>query len=279
MGGRHRLVVVLVTVVLGLAVGVDARAAASAPPEPVLVVPGAASDGQLTVRPATQLADDRGRLTWTVANGGTGALTLTLALHEVSSRAGRVEVGQRHGRLALRDHRVVLAPGEVARVRVPVPDGLGPQTVALVAQADDGGARVTGLALIGGGGTVRPEVTETDARAGTVTVRLHAPGPALVDVAVRAVVWPGLVHDEQVVTDVLVPVGGRDVPMAVGGPVAGRVTIEVTVSGDGARTTRTVWWWPRWVPISVAAVLVVVTALLVVGARRGRVGGAPGAPG
>lgn len=280
MGGPHRLVVlvaaVLVTAVLGPVAAAGARAAASAPPEPVLVVPGGETDGQLAVRPPTQVSDHRGRLTWTVTNGGAATVTITLAIHEVVSRAGQVEVGERHGDLALRDDRVVLAPGEVARVRVPVPDEVGPETVALVAQTADGDARVTGLALIGSGGTVRATVADADAHAGTVTIRLRAPGPALVDVAVRAVVWPGLVRDEQVVTDVLVPVGGRDVPVTVGGPVAGCVTIEVAVSGDGARATRTVWWWPRWVPAGIATVLVAVTALGVVAARRRRLGGANG---
>lgn len=254
-----------------------ARAAAATPPEPVLVVPGDATDGQVRVRPAAQAPDD-GRLTWTVANGGEVPVALTLAVHEVRAQDGEVEVGRVHDRLAVPSRAVDLDAGEVARVRVPVPPDLAPGTVALVAAGVDADVEVVGLALVGpaagrDGATagVEPRV-QPGPEAGAITVRLASDVPALVDVAVRASAWPGLVHDEQVLADVLVPVGGRDVPVAVSGPVVGRVTVDVAVSGQQAgRTSAALWWWPRELLVAVAVALVMVAGVAVaLVARRGR---------
>lgn len=295
VGWTVLVVALVVTLALVLAAGPGAGGAVGAedgaePAEPVLVIPGASTDGQVHVRPATQAPDDRGLLTWTLDNGGGEPVELALAIHETIARDGEVAVGRPHDRLRVTSRPVRLAPGEVARVRVPVPDDLAPHTVALVASGMEADVEVVGLALVGagdgaadgtgdgagedGGAAVRPRVRGGPGER-TITVRLEADAPALVDVAVRATAWPGLARDEQVLDGVLVPAGGRDVPVAVSGPVAGRVVVDVAVSGQPAgRTSAALWWWPRELLVSLAIALLVVAggAVLLVGRRRRRRG-------
>lgn len=263
----HRRLVLLACALgwLGVAVPV----AAEVIPEPPLVVEGAATDGQVHLTPATQTVDG-GRVVWVLANGGEGTLTFDLAMHEVDTTTTDVAIGARTD-LRLGRQTLTLAPGEVARVPLVLDDEDEPRALALVARTVDAEPETTvaGVALVGGGGTVDSQVVEADAGAGTFTVRLDAQGPTLVDLALRATAWPGLLRTQQVVDGVLVPAGGRDLEVELDGPLVGRVTLDVAVSGDPpARTSTAVWWWPTSTLVVVAVVLLLVTVAAVVWVRR-----------
>lgn len=268
VGLAASLVGLVATGVLVLPATPPAIAAADDPPEPILVVPGADTDGRIRVRPASQVAEPGGALAWLLANGGSTSTDLEVGLHEVVARDGRVTVGDEHEELTLLDDTVTLAPGEIARVRLPVPRDATSGTVALVATDSTTDVEVTALAVVGSSARVQPHVRR-DGASETLTVRLDASAPALVDVAVRATAWPGLVGDEHVFTDVLVPAGGRDVPLALPAPLVGRLTVDVAVSGaEPTRTSVSVWWWPRELVAGIAVLLVVVTAALAWRVRR-----------
>jgi hypothetical protein len=250
------------------AVGGGTPAHAAPVPEPPLVVDAGATDGRLRVDPPTQVvAEDRA--TWVLTNGGAGPLALELAVHEVDATDRGVEVGDRLP-VPLDADRLALEAGEAARVVVPLGEVTAPRALALVARTVDADppTTVSGVALLGGG-TVTPRVVGTDAAAGTLRLSLAADGPTLVDVAVRATAWPGAPRTEQVVEGVLVPADGRDLEVALAGPVAGRVTVEVAVAGPTPRRTRTaVWWWPRPVVATIAGVLLLVALLAALAVRR-----------
>ena len=253
------------TVVLGLAGPV------ASVPEPPLVVDGHELDGQVRLSPTTQVAED-GRATWVLANGGDGTLTFELAVHEVEATTAGVEVGEAAG-VALGAGEVVLAPGEVARIPLAVPADTAPGALALVATTVEAEPPTTlsGVVLVGGGGEVTPTVTGADAGDGVLTVRLDADGPALVDVALRATAWPGLVRTTEEVEGLYVPAGGRDLEVSLDGVVAGRVTVDVAVSGDpGARTSEAVWWWPPVVVVALLLGLLLTVAAVVLWRRRRR---------
>lgn len=242
--------------------------------EPPLVVDGAAEDGQVVIEPAAQTVVD-GRVVWLVRNGGEDALSFDLAVHEVVATDDGVDVGAPHADLALAVDRLRLGAGEVARVPLHVDEGVR-GAFALVAQTVDAepATTVSGVALRAADVEVRPSVTAADASDGTLTVRLDAEGPSLVDVALRSSAWPGVARSETVVEGVLVPPGGRDLEVALGGVLAGRVRLEVAVAPvaggtdgagtDGAGTERvaaraaaTVWWWPPLVVVGLVVVLLV----------------------
>ena len=265
-----RLVLVLCVAALA-ALGMVGTAAAV--PQAPLVVDGHPLDGQVRLSPATQVAED-GQADWLLANGGEGTLTFALTVHEVEATAAGVEVGDPAG-VALGADEVTLAPGEVARIPLSLPAEAEPGALALVATTVDAEPPTTlsGVVLVGGGGEVVPTVVGADAGSGTLTVRLDADGPALVDVALRATAWPGLVHTSEVVEGLYVPAGGRDLDMSLDGAVAGRVTVEVAVGGDpGGRDARAVWWWP---PVVLVPLLVVLVAGVAAGALWWRRRGAP----
>ncbi len=260
---------VLVACVAAVAT-LGATGTALAVPQPPLVVDGHELDGQVSLSPATQVADGD-RVTWVLANGGEGTLTFELAVHEIEATTAGVEVGEPAG-VALGAEEVTLAPGELARIPLTLPPGTEPGALALVASTveADPPTTLSGVVLVGGGGEVIPTVAGTDASGGVLTVRLDADGPALVDVALRATAWPGFVHTTEVVEGLYVPAGGRDLAVSLDGAVAGRLTVEVAVGGDpGARATETVWWWPREVVV-VAIVVVLVLAGAGVLWRRAR---------
>lgn len=247
-------------------------APATATPEPPLVVPGGDASGDVRVEPSTQqvMGD---RVAWQVHNGGAGTLSFELAIHEVEASAEGATVGDRIEALDLATDRLTLAAGELARVPLHLPDD-SPRALALVATTVDAEPETTvsGLALVGGGGAVTPDIVATDAAAGTFTLRLDAVGPTLVDVAVRATAWPGRPTTTHRIDGVLVPAGGRDVPVRLTGPVAGRVELEVAVAaGDEVgRASRAVWWWPRSAVVVVAVALLLVTVGLLALVRRRR---------
>lgn len=245
---------------------------ASPVPEPALVVEGGATDGQVRLSPATQAVPGP-RVTWLLANGGTGSLTFDLAIHDVAADDGDVQVGEPRPDLRLASDTLHLAPGEVGRIPLRVPASASPGAVALVARSVDAEPETTvsGLALVGSDGDVAPRVVASDASAGTFTVRLDSDAPALVDVAVQASAWPGVLHVEDVVEGVLVPAGGRDLDVALDGWVAGRIHVDVAVGGETpARASGDVWWWPAEVLLAVLAVLLLVAAVVTLWRHRRR---------
>lgn len=252
-------------VALVVSVGLPNPVAAQTPSEvaePVLVVPGAASDGQVSLAPATQVVSQT-RLAWLLTNGGADSLVFQLAVHDVVTSDGEVEVGAQRTDLPLSLDRLQLGPGEAARIPLHLPDSTTPGTIALVAQTVDAEPETTvsGVALLGAHGEVAPAISHSDAGAGTFTVRLDADAPALVDVAVRSSVWPGILRADDLVEDVLVPAGGRDLDIALDGAVAGRLHLDVAVSAGG-RASAAVWWWP----VEAVVALLALGALLVAGA-------------
>lgn len=240
-------------------------------PEPPLVVDGGVEDGRVTLEPATQ-AVGGGRVEWLLSNGGDAALRFAVAIHDViTSGDGDVEVAGPRSDLDLGLDEIRLGPGEVARIPLWLPAEVTATTLALVARTIDAEpqTQVSGLVLVSGDGEVTPEVVTSDASAGVFTVRLASDGPAIVDLAVRASAWPGLARTDEVLEDVLVPAGGRDLDVALSGPVVGRLTVEVVAVGLAeARTSATLWWWPRPFLIGIAAVLVLVALALVLRVRR-----------
>lgn len=265
-------------VALAVAVGLPHPVAAQSPSEvaePVLVVSSGATDGQVSLSPATQ-AVTQARVAWLLANGGTDSLVFALAVHDVVTSDGDVEVGAERPDLDLALDQVQLGPGEVARVPLHLPDATTPGTIALVARSVDAEPETTvsGVALLGADGEVAPAVSGADAGAGTFTVRLDTDTPAIVDVAVRSSVWPGLVRVEDLVEDVLVPAGGRDLDIALDGAVAGRLHIDVAVS-DGGRASTAVWWWPAEVVLAALALvgLLAIVVVWLVRSRRARSSG------
>lgn len=275
---RHRTTptraAALVMAVVGALVAAGLPVAAQAPspvPEPVLVVDGEATDDQVALAPATQ-AVSGDRVTWLLTNGGSGSLTFELAVHDVTTRDGDVEIGDPRADLPLALDMLHLGPGEVGRIPLRLPDPSPPGTIALIARTVDADPETTvsGVALLGADGEVVPRVTASDAGAGTFTVRLDSDAPALVDVAVRTSVWPGVLAAEDLVEGVLVPAGGRDLDIALQGTVAGRVHIDVAISGaTPERASGDVWWWPAEVVVALLAVLLLL-ALLVSWAWRRR---------
>lgn len=245
---------------------------ASPVPEPPLVVSGGATDGQVSLSPATQAVPGP-RVTWLLTNGGGGSLTFALAIHDVATRDGDVRIGEPNADLRLSSDMLHLAPGEVGRVPLRLPDTASPAAIALVARSVDADPETTvsALALVGADGEVTPEVVASDAGDGTFTVRLDSDAPALVDVAVQTSAWPGVLHVEDVVEGVLVPAGGRDLDVALDGWVAGRVHIDVAVSGETpGRASGDVWWWPVEVVVALLAVLLLVVAVVTLWLRRRR---------
>lgn len=258
-------------VVVALAAGPARATMARAVPQPPLVERSGADDGQVRLTPATQAAV-AGHATWTLANGGADRLTFDLAVHEVEARDDGVAIGA-PASVPLASDVLTLAPGEAARIPVEVPDPGTPRALALVARTVDTEppTTVSGVLLVGGGGPVTPSVVATDVGAGTLTVRLAATGPALVDVALRATAWPGVARAEQVVEGVLVPAGGRDLVVALGGGLVGSIAVDVVVGGAApTRASTRVWWWPTWLLAVVATALVVATAATILVVRRRR---------
>lgn len=246
---------------VGLRPGAAPPAARAEVPEPPLVVGDAATDGQVRITPATQTVSGP-RVTWLVTNGGDRPLTFQVAIHTVDATTTAVEVGE-PADLALATDTLHLGAGEAARVPLRLDPTSTPRALALVARTGDAdpATTVVGLALVGGSDTVAPRVVGGDAGSGTITLRLDAEGPALVDLAVRATAWPGLLHAEEVLEGILVPAEGREVDVVLGGPVAGRVTVEVAVGGSEPRRARAVvWWWPRSLWGATALVLLVLAA-------------------
>lgn len=239
-----------------------------------MVVDAGADDGQVRLTPATQ-AVDGDRVVWVLTNGGPSTLTLRLVVHAVEATAGEVEIGAPAG-LSLGLDTLTLASGEAARIPLDLDDDASPRALALVARTAnaDPETTVSGLVLVGGSGAVEPRVVGADANAGTFTVHLDAEGPALVNVALRATAWPGVVRTEQVVEGVLVPTGGRDLDVALDGLIAGRVAIDVVVGGPvPTSTSAATWWWPTNVllaTVAVALLLTTLVAILLVRRRRVR---------
>lgn len=260
------LLVLLVLVLVG-------SAPVTAMPRPPLVVEGDVPEGRVELSPATQATSGGGHVAWVLANGGADTLTFGLEVHEVDATVDGAEIGAPAG-LPLGVDTVTLAPGELARIPLVLPDVTEPRALALVASSQDADPPTTlsGVVLVGGGGPVAPRVVAADAGAGTFTVRLDADGPTLVDVALRATAWPGVVHADELVEGLYVPAGGRELDVALDGAVAGRVTIEVAVGGGtGTRVTSTVWWWPPLVVgVGLLVVLAVVGAVAVLWRRRHR---------
>lgn len=265
---RPRVLPVLVAALAVLTGGGPVGAA----PEPPLVVEAEGGDGTIRVEPATQQVDGP-RVAWHLHNGGDATLTFTLALHEVEASSEGATIGEALGSPGLVADRITLAPHERARVPVHLADD-GPRALALVATTVDATPETTvsGIALVGGEGAVRAEVVEADAAAGRFTLALDSSTPALVDVAIRATAWPGRPTTTHRLEGVLVPAGGREVPVRLDGPIVGRVTLEAAVtSGDQVeRTIREVWWWPRWLLAAIAGLLVLVAAGIAVVVHRRR---------
>lgn len=257
---RHRRLAL--AAVLGMALALLAATTSTAEvPEPPLVVDSDADDGQVRLAPATQTVTED-RVAWVLTNGGTDTLTFRLTVHAVETVGGGVEIGDPLD-LPLALDTLTLGPSDAARIPLHLRAD-APDAVALVAETIDAEpvTRVAGLALVGGGDRVQAQVGDTDVSRGVFTVRLDADGPALVDVAVRATAWPGVASADEVVEGVFVPAGGRDLDVALDGPLLGRLTVDVVVVGAGtARTAATVWWWP---PVTVAIVIAVLLALAVV---------------
>lgn len=258
---------------LVMSVGMPLPVAAQASPEvpePVLVVTGGAADGQVALSPATQVVTQP-RVAWLLTNGGADDLVFQLGVHDVVTSDGNVEVGAERPDLALALEQVQLGSGEAARIPLHLPDATTPGTIALVARTveADPETTVSGVALLGADGEVAPAIASADAGAGTFTVRLDADTPTIVDVAVRSSVWPGTMQADDLVEDVLVPAGGRDLDIDLDGAVAGRLHIDVAVS-DGGRASAAVWWWPAEVVLAALALVALVAALAVWLVRRRR---------
>lgn len=258
---------ILVAAIVGAVVAAGLPVAAQAPspvPEPILVVDGGAADDQVGLAPATQ-AVSGDRVAWLLTNGGSGSLMFDLAVHDVTTRDGDVEIGAPRDDLPLALDTLHLGPGDVGRIPLRLPDGAPPGTIALIARTVDADPETTvsGVALLGADGEVVPRVAGSDADAGTFTVRLDSEAPALVDVAVQTSVWPGMLAAEDLVEGVLVPAGGRDLDIALQGTVAGRVHIDVAVSGTTAeRASGDVWWWPAEVVVTLLAVLLLLVLVV-----------------
>lgn len=237
--------------------------------EPPLVVDAGATDGQVRLEPPAQ-SSDGGTVTWVLTNGGEAALTFSLAIHALGDDGGAVSIGEEVEPSGLSRSRVRLGPGEAARIPLRV-EADPPRALALVATSVDADPETTvsGIVLVGGGGPVVPTVTSTDPASGSFVVRLESPGPTLVDVALRAMAWPGAPRSTATVEGVYVPAGGRDLEVEVDGVLAGRVTLDVVVGdSDGERTRTAVWWWPPWTLLVLALLAVLVVAVVVL-RRRG----------
>lgn len=244
--------------------------AALAVPEPVLVVPGGERDGQIRLSPQTQSTTAE-RVTWQLANGGDEALTFAVAVHDVDTDGGDLAIEDVRDDLDLGVDQVLLAPGDVARLALTVPETLDTTAVALVARTVDAepATELAGVLLRSDGAEVTPSVAGADVAAGTFTVHLDAAAPALVDLAVRTTAWPGVIEAEQVVEGVLVPAGGRDLDVSMAGAVIGHVTVDVVVrgTGDPVRASDTVWWWPRTLVAVAAGGLLLLAGVGAVGRR------------
>lgn len=239
-------------------------------PEPPLVVDAEATDGRVHLSPTTQTVTG-GRATWVLTNGGTDTLTFELGVHAVEATDDAVEVGDPVD-VPLALGTVTVGPSEAARIPVPLGED-APDAIALVATSVDAEpeTRLAALALRGGGDRVEAHVRAADASRREVRVRLDAAAPALVDVALRASAWPGLVRASEVVEGVYVPAGGRDLVVTLDGPLVGRLTVDVAVGGtEPTRARAAVWWWPRPVVVGLLAVLVAAVVALGLVARRRR---------
>lgn len=267
-------VMVVVATVLFAAGSTATAQAPSTVPEPVLVVEAGATDGQVSLMPATQSVSHQ-RLTWVLRNGGEEALAFDLAIHDVVATGGAVEVGAERVDLPLAQATVRLAGGEAARIPLLLPDATSPDAIALVARSVDADPETTvsGIALLGGaGGNVTARLARTDVGTGTFTVRLDSDFPTLVDVAVRASAWPGLMSTEDVIEGVFVPAGGRDLDVSLDGAMAGRLQLDVAVSGDTpVRASADVWWWPAEVVVALLAIVLLIV-VAITGLRRRRQG-------
>lgn len=244
----------------------------AAVPEPPLVVDAGATDGQVRLDPPAQAVEGES-VSWLLTNGGRSALTFALTVHALEQdAAGDVQVGEEVDAPGLERTRVRLDAGEAVRIPLRV-EADPPRALALVATSVDADPEtaVSGIVLLGGGGPVVPTVTSTDPADGTFVVRLESQGPTLVDVALRAVAWPGSPGSTTTVEGVYVPAGGRDLEVEVDGLLAGRVTIDVAVGdGDGERTRTTAWWWPPWTLLVLAGLVALVVAAGAWRRRRGR---------
>jgi hypothetical protein len=261
----------LVSVLLMLAVAGPAVAT-----EPVLVVPGGERDGQVALDPPVQVADD-GIITWLLRNGGDDELTFALAIHDVEVRGDGVDLGAERDDVAPPADEVVLGPGEVARLRLHVS---GASLLALVARTVDAtpDTEVSALALAGEPVIVTPSVVDASGSGDAVTVRLDADRAAIVDVAVRVSSWPGIGSSTEQLRDVVVPAGGRDLAVGLGGPSLGRLTVEVAVSSPGSPVaSAAIWWWPRNLLAVIAAALIAIAAVGTWAWRR-RAGHEPAPP-
>lgn len=228
--------------------------------EPVLVVPGGQHDGQVALDPPVQVAND-GIVTWLLRNGGSDELTFALAIHDVEVRGDRVDLGAARDDVAPPADEVVLGPGEMARLRLHVSDA---SLLALVARTVDAtpDTEVSALALVGEPATVTPSVVDASVTGDAVTVRLDADRAAIVDIAVRVSSWPGIGSSTQQLRDVVVPAGGRDLAVGLGGPSLGRLTVEVAVSSPGSPVaSAAIWWWPRNMLAIIAAILIAIAAV------------------
>jgi hypothetical protein len=253
-------------------------------PEPVLVVPSGAADGQVTLEPAVQeiAPGEAGR--WILTNGGPDTLVFGLTAHRLDiDDAGTPQLGQRHRDVRLPTSQITLAPGEQTRI-VAYPPSQAPRGLALAVRSRDAAPAVTLAAVaVPAGGTVAPRVTLAD-RAGEVVVRLDADEVTVADVRIRMRAWPGITVADATLRDVLVAPPGRTLVQPVAGFAAGRITVEVLAGRGAAGTlvTQTGWWWPRSALLALAAIVLVVAAAVVVGVwwrrRRGASDVSPAPP-
>lgn len=253
-----------------LLAGAPGTAVRAEVPEPPLVVEADATDGRVHLSPATQHVTG-GRATWVLTNGGTDTLTFELGVHDVEATDDAVEVGDPID-LPLGLPVVTVAPSEAVRIPVPLGEH-APDALALVATTvgAEPETRLAALALQGEGDRVEARVRAADASRGEVRVRLDSTGPALVDVALRASAWPGLVRAGEVVEGVYVPPGGRDLVVRLDGPLAGRLTVDVAVGGPAPTQARAgLWWWPAPVVIGLLGVLAAIGVAVVLVVRRRR---------
>lgn len=253
-------------------------------PEPVLLIPSGAADGQVTLEPAVQeiAAGEPGR--WVVTNGGPDTLVFGLTAHRLDTDdAGTPRLGQRHRDVRLPTSEITLAPGEQARV-VAYPPTTAPRGLTLAVRSREAAPPVTLAAVaVPAGGTVAPRVTLAD-RAGEVVVQLDADEVTVADVRIRMRAWPGITVADTTLRDVLVAPPGRTLVQPVAGFAAGRVTVEV-LAGRGADATlveRTGWWWPRSALLALAGLVLVVAAAVVAAVwwrrRRGASAVSPAPP-
>lgn len=264
---------VIAAVLAGMLLLLPAAVGPALATEPVLVVPGGERDGQIALDPPVQVAGD-GAVTWLLRNGGVDELTFDLAIHDVEVRGDRVDLGSARHDVAPPADQVVLGPGEVARLRLHLSDA---SLLALVARTVDAtpDTEVSALALVGEPAEVTPSVVDASGTGEAVTIRLDADRAAIVDVAVRVSSWPGIGASTEQLRDVVVPAGGRDLAVALGGPSLGRLTVEVAVSSPGApNASAAIWWWPRSV-LAVIAALLILAAAAATWARRRRTNDEP----